>query len=98
MYNSQYDVSRVVMMERMQRTQIYLEPEVSAALGRLARKRGTTKASLIRMAARRFLEQEEAGDVDSILGIIGLVDAGPGRTSEHHDLLLVQHAVSDSAR
>jgi hypothetical protein len=79
-------------MGRMQRTQIYLEPELSAALERLARKRGTTKASLIRLGARRLLEQVEAGDVDPILGLIGLGDGGAGRVSEEHDRVLSEHA------
>ena len=46
-------------MPRMRRTQIYLEPDLNEALDRLARQRGTSKANLLRLAARRFLEQEQ---------------------------------------
>jgi predicted transcriptional regulator len=81
-----------------ERTQIYLDTEMNAALVRLARRRGTTKARLIRKAVQRFLEQEGAGDVDPILGIIGLGNAGPGRTSERHDFHRVDHIVSRLAR
>ena len=46
-------------MPRMRRTQIYLEPDLTEALDQLARRRGTSKANLLRLAARRFLEQEQ---------------------------------------
>ncbi len=78
-------------MKAMRRTQIYLPPELSDALERLARKRGTSRASLLRLAARRLLEQEQPGGEDPILGIVGLGNAGPGRISEDHDRLLVEN-------
>lgn len=55
------NVCGVMTMEAMRRTQIYLPPELSAALDRLARKHRTSKANLLRLAARRFVEQEQAG-------------------------------------
>lgn len=75
-------------MERLRRMQIYLEPELSAALERLARKRGISKTALIRLAARQLLAGEISGAQDPIFGIIGLGDAGPERTSEEHDHVL----------
>jgi predicted transcriptional regulator len=75
-------------MPQMRRTQIYLDPDLSAELDRLARQRGTSRADLIRLAARRFLLQEGAEEEDPILGLIGLGDAGPGRVSEDHDQVL----------
>ena len=46
-------------MTRMRRTQIYLEPDLTEALDQVARRRGTSKANLLRLSARRFLEQEQ---------------------------------------
>jgi hypothetical protein len=73
------------MRQRMQRTQFYLEPELGAALDNLARVRGTSPASLIRLAARRLLQEEQAAGDDPILGLINLGDAGPGQVSVEHD-------------
>ena len=79
-------------MPRMRRTQIYLEPDLTEALDQLARRRGTSKANLLRLAARRFLEQEQVDrqTEDPILGLIGLGNAGPSRVSEEHDQVLSQ--------
>jgi hypothetical protein len=82
----------------MQRTQIYLDPEMSAALGRLARKRRTTKASLIRLATRRLLEQEVVGEEDPILGIIGMGDSGQSNLSLDHDEALTEYELSRRSR
>ena len=86
-------------MPRMRRTQIYLEPDLNEALDRLARQRGTSKANLLRLAARRFLDQEQVGKQteDPILGLIGLGNAGPSRVSEEHDRVLAEHSLSKPA-
>lgn len=81
-------------MKRMTRTQIYLDPNLSQALERLARKRGTSKAEVIRLAARRFLSQEEPNEAaeDPILGLIGIGgdrDA-PTDLSVRHDHYLTE--------
>jgi metal-responsive CopG/Arc/MetJ family transcriptional regulator len=83
-------------MTRMRRTQVYLEPELAEALDRLARQRCTSRAELLRQAARRLLD-EEPGDSgaatdDPIWGIIGVADAGPGQVSVQHDRVLVEHS------
>jgi hypothetical protein len=62
-------VSGDVVNQRMQRTQIYLEPDVSAALDRLARQRRTSRAGLIREATREFLAREVVTEEESILGL-----------------------------
>lgn len=85
-------------MEATKRTQIYLPSQLSEALGRLARRRGTSKANLIRIAARRLLDQEELAGDDPILGLIGLGNAGRGRVSEDHDRLLAEHSRGGRAR
>lgn len=74
----------------MSRTQIYLQPDLDEALDLLAHQRGTSKANIIRMAARRYLQQEQDAGEDSILGMIGLGNAGPGDVSEEHDRILIE--------
>ena len=82
-------------MERMQRTQIYLEPDLNSALDRLARQRGVSKANLLRLAARRLLDEEQdRATEDPILGLIGLGNGGSGHAAEDHDLILSGHAMS----
>jgi metal-responsive CopG/Arc/MetJ family transcriptional regulator len=76
----------------MQRTQIYLERELADALDRVARRRGTTRAEVIRLAARRYLAQEGLEREDPIVGIIGLGASRAGRTSEEHDRILADEA------
>ena len=71
-------------MARMQRTQIYLEPDLAASLDRIARERSISRAELIREAARRFVGSEDAA-YGSILQLAGLGHGGPGNVSERHD-------------
>lgn len=84
-------------MERMQRTQVYLEPDLNAALNRLARQRGTSKANLLRLAARRLLEDETSDEEeDAIMGLIGIGGSGSGHASAEHDRILAAHAIGGS--
>jgi metal-responsive CopG/Arc/MetJ family transcriptional regulator len=83
---------------RMRRTQIYLPPDLSAALDRLARLRGTSRAELLRLAARQFVEREAPAEEDPIVGIVNLGDAGPGRAAVAHNCMLMEHASRGSAR
>jgi hypothetical protein len=82
----------------MQRTQIYLEPEMSAALDRLARKRHTTRANLLRLAARRFLQQEGLDGEDPIFGIIGIGRSGIRHGSVEHDRLMAEDEIKSWSR
>jgi Arc/MetJ-type ribon-helix-helix transcriptional regulator len=75
-------------VQRLRRTQIYLPAELSTALDRLARGRRTSRAELIRQAAREFLQREQPPGEDPILGIVALGNAGPGAVSEEHDRFL----------
>lgn len=79
-------------MSRLHRTQIYLPSDLSVALDHLARRRGTSRAELLRQAARAFLERELPADEDPILGVIGLGNAGPGAASEEHDAYLAEQS------
>lgn len=82
------------MAERMRRTQIYLEPDLSAALDRLARKDRTTRAALIRQAARRLVDEQDGhAEEDPIWSIVGIGESRPGAptdVSERHDQYLVE--------
>jgi metal-responsive CopG/Arc/MetJ family transcriptional regulator len=75
-------------MERLQRTQIYLPPALSDALDRLAQRRGTSRAELLRQAAREFLQREQPVEDDAILGVVGLGNAGEDSIAEEHDQFL----------
>jgi metal-responsive CopG/Arc/MetJ family transcriptional regulator len=71
----------------MQRTQIYLEPELAESLDRLAKERGTSRADLIRMAARRLITEESEAPFGSILSLAGIGHDKDGATdvAERHD-------------
>ncbi len=81
-------------MPRLQRTQVYLDAEVSQALDRLAQRRGTTRSDLIRLATRRYVEHEEGARPGSILELAGLGHGGPGNVSERHDEYLAEYKLS----
>jgi predicted transcriptional regulator len=79
---------------RMHRTQVYLDEDLDQALGELARLRGTSKAGLIRLAARRLLvEEREKAEEDPILGLSGLGHGGPGHASADHGRILADYAL-----
>jgi hypothetical protein len=79
----------------MQRTQIYLEPDLADSLDRLARKRGTSRADLIRVAARRLISEENDAPFGSILSLAGIGRDKDGATdvAEHHDEYLADAEV-----
>lgn len=64
----------------MKKTSLYLEPEVDSALARIARKRGITKAELIRQSLRDVAATEKR----PLLTAIG-VGHGPGDVSTDVD-------------
>jgi hypothetical protein len=71
----------------MQRTQIYLESDLAQSLDRLARQRGTSRADLIRVAARRLVREESEEPFGSILSLAGIGQDQDGATdvSQRHD-------------
>jgi hypothetical protein len=76
-------------MSRMQRTQVYLEPELSEALDHLARQRGTTRSDLLRLAARRWLAEQQPIEADPIFELFG-IGSGDGEpvAERHHEYLV----------
>ena len=69
----------------VKKTSLYLEPEVDAALSRIARKRGITKAELVRRALRNVAAAEDRPLVTA-LG----VGRGPGDVSSDVDKHLTE--------
>ena len=82
-------------MQRMRRTQIYLEADLSTALDRLARRRGISRANLIRQAAREFIEREEAS-FGSILELAGSGRDSATDVATRHDDYLAELLLSET--
>jgi hypothetical protein len=76
--------------------QIYIEPKQELLLKNIARKKGTSKAEIIRLSLNNYLNNLPIEE-DPALGIIGLGRSGKGDISEKHDIYLAQY-VSDHAR
>jgi hypothetical protein len=64
----------------VKKTSLYLEPDVDAALARIARRRGITKAALIRQSLRDVAAREERPRLNAIG-----VGHGPGDVSRDVD-------------
>lgn len=65
---------------KMRRIQVYLEPELAESLDRLARKRGTSRAGLIREAAQRLVSESGDPQFGSILSLAGIGQDKDGAT------------------
>ncbi len=74
----------------VKKTSLYLEPEIDAALARLAEQQGITKAELI----RRSLRETAAAAPRPRLSAIG-VGAGPGDVSDNVDEHLADTGFGD---
>jgi len=70
--------------------QVYIEPEQDYVLGNLAKKRGTSKAEIIRKSLDKFL-REIPLEEDPAMGLVGLGSSGKRDLSEHHDEYLVRN-------
>ena len=69
----------------MKKTSLYLEPDVDAALARIARRRGITKAELIRRSLREVASDETRPRITAIG-----VGHGPGDVSSDVDKYLAE--------
>lgn len=76
--------------------QMYIEPGQDAALAMLARKRGVSKAELVRESIEKYLSAIPVEE-DPALGLVGLGrSSGKGDISARHDEYLVKRAKARS--
>jgi hypothetical protein len=71
--------------------QIYLEPQQDYILGNLAKRKGVSKAEIIRKSLDKFLREIRLEE-DSGMGLIGLGNSGKRDLSDHHDKYLSRYA------
>ncbi len=77
--------------------QIYIEPKQEVLLERVAKKKGTSKAEIIRLSIDSYLSALPVEE-DPAFGIIGLGRSGKGDISEKHDVYAVQYASGRAKR
>ncbi|HCC69374.1 MAG TPA: hypothetical protein DEP99_05755 [Nitrospiraceae bacterium] len=73
--------------------QIYIEPRQDDALEVLSKKRGVSKAEIIRESLEKFLKELPVEE-DPAIGLIGLGSSGKGDLSVKHDKYLARYATS----
>lgn len=71
--------------------QMYIEPGQDATLAMLAKKRGVSKAELIRESIEKYLATLPVEE-DPAMGIVGLGRSGKRDISARHDKYLVKYA------
>jgi hypothetical protein len=71
--------------------QIYIEPQQDYDLGNLAKKKGISKAEIIRKSLDKYL-REIPWEEDPGMGLIGLGSSGKGDLSDKHNQYLARHA------
>lgn len=79
---------------RKKSIQIYIEPEQDSFLEILAKKKGVSKASIIRDGLDKFFSEIPV-DEDPLMGLIGLGSSGKRDLSEMHDRYLEEFAKPD---
>ncbi len=73
--------------------QIYIEPRQNDVLEVLSKKRGISKAEIIRASLEKFLKELPVEE-DPAIGLIGLGSSGKGDLSVKHDRYLARYAAS----
>ncbi|MBI5638836.1 MAG: CopG family transcriptional regulator [Nitrospirae bacterium] len=71
--------------------QVYIEPAQEQSIESLARRKGISKAEIIRMSLDKYLSELPVED-DPALGIVGLGSSGKTDISANHDAYLAGHA------
>jgi len=71
--------------------QVYIEPQQYLMLEVLSRKKGMSKAAIIRYGIDKFLKELPVEE-DPALGIMGLGSSRKGDLSEKHDKYIARHA------
>lgn len=70
-----------------------MEPRQDEALGALSKKKGVSKAAIIRESVEKYLKELPVEE-DSAMGLIGLGSSGKGDLSAKHDKYLIKHIAS----
>jgi len=70
--------------------QIYIEPRQDKVLDVLSKKRGVSKAKIIRESLERLLKELPVEE-DSGTGLVGLGSSGKGNLSDKHDRYLARY-------
>jgi predicted DNA-binding protein len=73
--------------------QIYIEPRQDNVLEGLSKKRGISKAAIIRESVEKYLKELPVEE-DAAIGIIGLGRSGKGDLSGKHDRYLARYSAS----
>ena len=84
----------ICAMRRLKKkpVQMYIEPGQDTALAMLAKKRGVSKAELIRESIEKYLTTLPVEE-DPAMGLVGLgSSSGKGDVSARHDKYLVKYA------
>ncbi len=76
------------MVQKMERLQFYLEPDLNRDLERAAKEQGVSKAELVREGLRRVIMDKRTPKDDSLIKLIGGSRSGRKDISEQHDLYL----------
>jgi hypothetical protein len=79
-------------MERLRKKpiQIYIEPKQNDVLEVLSKKRGVSKAEIIRKSIEKYLKELPIEE-DPALGLIGLGSSGKRDLSQKHDQYLFKY-------
>ncbi len=70
--------------------QIYLEPEQDSLLELLAKKKGVSKASIVRSGLDKLFSELPTGE-DPAMSLIGLGNSGKQNLAAKHDRYLVKY-------
>lgn len=73
--------------------QIYVEPRQDNILEAMSKKKGISKAAIIREGIEKFLKELPAED-DPAMGLMGLGNSGKGDLSDKHDKYLAGYVSS----
>jgi hypothetical protein len=73
--------------------QIYIEPQQDHVLEALSKRKGISKAGIIRESLKRFL-REVPVEEDPAMGLIGLGNSGKRDLSDQHDKYIYKYARS----
>jgi hypothetical protein len=73
--------------------QIYVEPRQHNILEAMSKKKGISKAAIIREGIEKFLKELPVED-DPAMGLMGLGNSGKGDMSDRHDKYLAGYVSS----